>query len=70
MTTASNHINTNEDFKSSSRCKILSEEELVDIELDWIGGLKEQLEFLNAAMKHHCISFKVQKREFVIGGTP
>jgi hypothetical protein len=41
----------------------------IDVELDWIGGLKEQVEFLNASMKHHCILFKVQRREFVRGDT-
>jgi hypothetical protein len=41
----------------------------IDVELDWIRGLKEQVEFLNANMKHYCILFKVQRCEFVIGGT-
>ena len=62
------HETKKENPEKYCRCKILSEEELVDLELDWIGGLKEQVEFLNAAMKRHCILFKVQRREFVIGG--
>jgi hypothetical protein len=41
----------------------------IDVELDWIQGVREQVEFLNANMKHYCILFKVQRREFVIGGT-
>jgi hypothetical protein len=41
----------------------------IDVELDWIQGLKEQAEFLNANMKHYSILFKVQRREFVTGGS-
>lgn len=39
----------------------------IDIELDWIRGLRDQVEFANGAMKHHCILFKVQRRKFVAG---
>ena len=39
----------------------------IDVELDWIEGVKEQTEFLNSAMKHYCILFKIQRREFVKG---
>jgi hypothetical protein len=39
----------------------------IDVELEWIQGLKEQVEFLNSEMKHHCILFKVQRLEFAIG---
>ena len=41
----------------------------IDVELDWIQGVREQVEFLNSAMKHHCILFRVQRRQFVIGVT-
>jgi hypothetical protein len=40
----------------------------IDVELDWIQGVREQVEFLNSAMKHHSILFRVQKRQFLIGG--
>jgi hypothetical protein len=42
----------------------------IDVEQDWIRGLQEQVEFLNSNMKHHCILFRVQKRQFVTGDTP
>ena len=41
----------------------------IDVELDWIQGVREQVEFLNANMKHYCILFRVQRRQFVIGAT-
>jgi hypothetical protein len=37
----------------------------IDIELTWIKGLKDQVDFLNAEMKYHSISFKIQRRELV-----
>jgi hypothetical protein len=40
----------------------------VDVELDWIQGVREQVEFLNPAMKHHSILFRVQRRQFLMGG--
>ena len=40
----------------------------IDVELDWIQGVREQVEFLNSAMKHHSILFRVQRRQFLIGG--
>jgi hypothetical protein len=52
-------------LKSRSRSSKLDE---IDVELYWVQGLKDQVEFLNANIKHYCILFKVQRREFVIGG--
>jgi hypothetical protein len=40
----------------------------IEFELDWIQGLREQVEFANRDMKYHCISFKVQRRELVPNG--
>lgn len=42
----------------------------INVELSWIEGLRDQVEFLNATMKHHCVLFKVQRREFLTGGVP
>jgi hypothetical protein len=39
----------------------------IDVELDWIQGLKDQVDFLNATMRCHSISFKIQKRKLVGG---
>src|SRR4051812_43317235 len=39
----------------------------IEVELDWVRGIREQVEFLNAAMKHHCILLRVQRRGFVTG---
>jgi hypothetical protein len=41
----------------------------IDVELDWIKNLRDQAEFLNTAMKHYCVLFKVQRREFLMEGT-
>jgi len=41
----------------------------IDMELDWIQGVREQVEFLNFEMKHHTILFRVQRRQFLIKGT-
>jgi hypothetical protein len=51
---------------ANAGCRTDSSKE-IDIELDWIGGLRDQVEFANEAMKHHCILFKVQRRKFVAG---
>ena len=68
-------MTTNKHQENNSSCSFIFDKTQpktdlneIDVELDWIGGLKEQVEFLNAAMKRHCILFKVQRREFVIGG--
>lgn len=39
----------------------------VDVELNWIQGAKENIDFLNANMKHYSILFRVQRREFARG---
>lgn len=60
-----------EDNFKSSHSNMLSEGETIDLEdleLDWIDGLRDQVEFLNGEMKHYCILFKTQRREFVTGG--
>jgi hypothetical protein len=37
----------------------------IDVELDWIHGVKDQVDFLNANMKYHSILFRVERRELV-----
>jgi hypothetical protein len=66
-------MSIDEDNFKSSHSNMLSEQEDIDLEgfqVHWIQGVREQVKFLNSSMKHHCILFKVQRREFVIGGTP
>jgi hypothetical protein len=39
----------------------------IDVELEWIQGIWEQIEFLNFEMKRHGILFRVQRRKFLMG---
>jgi hypothetical protein len=40
----------------------------IDVELEWIQGIREQVEFLNPEMKHHTILFRLQRRQFLMEG--
>lgn len=40
----------------------------IDVELGWIQGVREQVEFLNSEMQNHCILFRVQRRQFLAKG--
>lgn len=37
----------------------------INVELDWIQGIKDQADFLNANMKYHSILFRVQRHDLV-----
>jgi hypothetical protein len=55
-------IGISEDNFKSSCCKILSQEELIDLELNWIGKLREQVEFTNKATIHFHIDLRVARK--------
>jgi hypothetical protein len=50
-----------DDFKSFYG-KIFSEKELVDLELDWIGKLRKQIEFANKALTRFNLNLKVARK--------